>query len=301
VGHPDRPEEGRPLHPRHGGPFGNVYVDLRIQDGTGSLAIDGRLKDGTFEVWGGLISDEGTIEVLDRYFRPERLTFDYPKGGTPIFTGRASTTVVDSLGIASTVWMNLVSVDQETGIEEKGGPWKKVQFRFSTDNPNLGRTEADLLAAIGYSEGNIKNRAYDAIGMQVENRLFRPIIKPIERSMRRYLGFDMVKFSSMFSRNIMDLQTMEAPVFDPRLLLRNSKLILGKSFTPGLMIVYTGEVQNDFRYVLPQHGIGLRHALALEYLLKPELMLELEYTYDNMLLYERREDKRIWLKHVFPF
>jgi hypothetical protein len=119
--------------------------------------------------------------------------------------------------------------------------------------------------------------------------------------MRRYLGFDMVKFSSMFSRNLLDLQTMDTPVFDPRLLLRNSKVTLGKSFTPGFMIVYTGEVQNDFRYVLPQHGIGLRHALALEYLLKPELMLELEYTYDNLLLYERREDKRIWLKHVFPF
>jgi hypothetical protein len=283
------------------GPFGNVYVDLRIQDGTGSLSIDGRLKDGTFQVYGGLVSDEGTIEVLDRYFRPERLTFEYPRGGAPIFTGRASTTVVDSLGIASTVWMNLVSVDKETGIEEKGGPWQKVQFRFSTDNPNLGRSEADLLAAIGYSEGNIRNRAYDAIGMQVENRLFRPIIKPIERGMRRYLGFDMVKFSSMFSRNLLDLQTMDTPVFDPRLLLRNSKVTLGKSFTPGFMIVYTGEVQNDFRYVLPQHGIGLRHALALEYLLKPELMLELEYTYDNLLLYERREDKRIWLKHVFPF
>jgi hypothetical protein len=30
-------------------------------------------------------------------------------------------------------------------------------------------------------------------------------------------------------------------------------------------------------------------------------MLELEYTYDSQLLYRRREDKRIWLKHVFPF
>ncbi|MBN2201978.1 hypothetical protein JW777_08510 [bacterium] len=283
------------------GPFGNVYVDLRIQDGTGSFSLEGCIRDGTFQVYGGLVSDEGTIEVLDRYFRPERLTFEYPRGGSPIFTGRASTTVVDSLGIASTVWMNLVSVDEETGIEEKGGPWKKVQFRFSTDNPNLGRSEADLLAAIGYSEGNIRNRAYDAIGIQVENRLFRPFIKPIERGMRRYLGFDMVKFSSMFSRNLLDLQSMETPVFDPRLLLRNSKVMLGKSFTPGFMIVYTGEVQNDLRYVLPQHGIGLRHALALEYIVKPELMLELEYTYDNLLLYERREDKRIWLKHVFPF
>ena len=56
-----------------------------------------------------------------------------------------------------------------------------------------------------------------------------------------------------------------------------------------------------YRYVYPMHGIGLRHALAVEYAIKPELMLELEYTYDSQLLIQRREDKRIWLRHVFPF
>ena len=280
---------------------GNVYVDLQLQDGFGSFNIDGRLSDNSFQVWGNLVSVEGNIEVLDRYFRPERISFEYPKGGTPIFSGRAYTTVVDSMGVSSTVWLNLVSVDRETGLEEKGGPWSLVQFRFSTDNPNLGRNEADLLAAIGYSENNMKNRAYDALGIQVENRLFRPIFKPIERGLRKYLGFDMVKFSSMFSRNIFEQQTAETPIFDPKLLLRNSKVTLGKSFAPGLMLVYTGEVQNDYRYVYPMHGIGLRHALAVEYAIRPELMLELEYTYDSQLLVQRREDKRIWLRHVFPF
>ena len=280
---------------------GNIYVDLQLQDGFGAFNIDGCLDDDSFQVWGNLVSVEGNIEVLDRYFRPERILFDYPKGGTPLFSGRASTTVVDSLGVSSTVWLNLVSVDRETGLEEKGGPWSRVQFRFSTDNPNLGRNEADLLAAIGYSEGNMKNRAYDALGIQVENRLFRPIFKPLEKGLRKYLGFDMVKFSSMFSRNILEQQTAETPIFDPKLLLRSSKVTLGKSFAPGLMLVYTGEVQNDLRYVYPINGIGLRQSLALEYAIKPELMLEFEYTYDSQLLYQRREDKRIWLRHVFPF
>jgi hypothetical protein len=280
---------------------GNIYVDLQLQDGFGALAIKGRLNDDSFRVWGNLVSVEGNIEVLDRYFRPERIVFDYPMGGTPIFSGRAYTTVVDSMGVSSTVWLNLVSVDQETGLEEKGGPWSRVQFRFSTDNPNLGRNEADLLAAIGYSESNMKNRAYDALGMQVENRLFRPILRPLEKGMRKYLGFDMVKFSSMFSRNLFQQQIAPTPVFDPKLLLRSSKVTLGKSFAPGFMIVYTGEVQNGWRFVYPAHGIGLRHAVALEYAIQPELMLELEYTYDSQLLYQRREDKKIWLRHVFPF
>lgn len=158
-----------------------------------------------------------------------------------------------------------------------------------------------MLASIGYSEISMKNRAYDAIGMQVENRIFRPIFKPLEKGIRRYLGFDMVKFSSMFSRNLFEMQNAQAPVFDPILLLRSSKLTLGKSFFQGLMLVYTGEIQNDFRYRYAFHGIGLRHSLALEYAIKPELLLEMEYTYDNQLLYERRQDKRIWLRHVFPF
>jgi hypothetical protein len=280
---------------------GNIYVDLQLQDGYGALDIAGCLNDDSFQVWGNLVSVEGNIEVLDRYFRPERIIFDYPRGGSPIFSGRAYTTVVDSMGVSSTVWLNLVSVDEETGLEEKGGPWSRVQFRFSTDNPNLGRNEADLLAAIGYSESNMKNRAYDALGMQVENVLFRPIIRPLERGLRKYLGFDMVKFSSMFSRNLFEQQSSATPIFDPKSLLRSSKLTLGKSFAPGFMLLYTGEVQNDFRYVYPMHGIGLRHAVALEYAINPELMLELEYTYDSQLLYQRREDKRIWLKHVFPF
>jgi hypothetical protein len=282
-------------------PFGNVYVDLQVQDGFGGVSINGCLKDHSFLVWGNLVSVEGTLEALDRYFRPERITFDYPKGGSPIFSGRASTTVVDSMGVPSTVWLNLVSVDQKTGIEGREGPLKNVQFRFSTDNPNLGRTEADLLGSIGYSETSMKNRAYDAIGMQVENRIFRPIFKPLEKGMRRYLGFDIVKFSSMFSRNLFEMQNAQAPVFDPILLLRSSKLTLGKSFFQGLMLVYTGEIQNDLGYRYAFHGIGLRHSLALEYAIRPELLLEMEYTYDNQLLYERRQDKRIWLRHVFPF
>jgi hypothetical protein len=282
-------------------PVGNVYVDLKLQDALGGIHLQGNLGDDSFTVWGNLVSSEGAIDALDRYFRPERIEFDYPKGGSPIFSGRAYTVISDSTGIPSTVWLNLVSIDQVTGLEEKQGPWGRVKFRFSSDNPNLGRNEADLLAAIGYSEGDIKNRAYDAIGMQVENRLFRPILRPLEKGMRRYLGFDMVKFSSMFSRNLFEIQNTQMATFDPKWLLRSSKLTLGKSFGSGFMVFYSGEVQNGYGYRFPMIGLGLRHSIALEYAIRPELMLEMEYTYDNQLMYERREDKRIWLRHVFPF
>lgn len=282
-------------------PVGNVYVDLQLQNGIGGIFVEGCLQDETFQVWGNLVSLEGTLEVLDRYFKPERLTFELPRGGAPIFSGRASTTVIDSTGVPSTVWMELVALDKETGTEAKQGPWDKVQFRFYTDNPNLGRTEADLLSALDYSqEKNIKDRAYEAIGMQVENWVFRPLFRPIEKGMRRYLGLDMVKFSSTFSRNFLEWQRLNSPLLDPKWFLQKSKVTLGISVAPGLMLMYSGEVGSGWQYTYPLYGIGLRHAIFLEYIIRPELLLELEYNYDSMLLHERREDKRIFLKHVFP-
>lgn len=282
-------------------PVGNAYVDLKLQDGMGGIFIEGCLEDQTFQVWGNLVSVEGTLEVLDRYFKPERLTFDYPRGGSPIFSGRASTTVIDSTGVPSTVWLELVALDRETGAEKKQGPWDKVQFQFSTDNPNLGRTEADLLSLLDYSQGkNIKDRAYEAIGVQVENWVFRPLFRPIEKGMRRYLGLDMVKFSSTFSRNFLEWQRLNAPILDPQWFLQKSKVTLGISVAPGLMLMYSGEVGSGLSYTSPMYGIGLRHAIFVQYIIRPELLLELEYDYDSMLLHERREDKRIFLKHVFP-
>jgi hypothetical protein len=281
--------------------LGNVFVDLRLQDEYGHFRMKGIIEDGSLQTWGDLVSTEGTVDVLDLYFRPERIEFDLPQGASPIISGRAYTTVTDSLGMHSTVWLNLTAIDQETGMERQIGPWKNVQFRFSTDNPNLGRTEADLLAALGYSTENLADRAYDALGMQLENLVFRPIFRPLERSIRRHLGLDVVRLSSMFSRNIFRMQNVEEPTFDPRILLRSTKLTLGKYLAPGLFLTYSGEVQSDWAFQYPTQGIGFRHALSLEYVIRSDLMLQMEYTYDSQLLSDRREDKRIWLRHVFPF
>jgi len=285
-----------------GSPLGNVYMDLKLMDGFGSLRFQGIIQERTFQVWGNLVSTEGHLDALDHYFRPERITFDYPRGAEdPIISGRTFTTVIDSMGMPSTVWLSLTSVEDATGLEREGGPWSKIQFRFSTDNPNLGRTEADLMAALGYSVESIKDRAYDALGMRVENLVFRPIFRPLERGIRRHLGLDVVRLSSMFSRNIVQLRTADGVGFDPKFLLRSAKLTVGKYLAPGLFIIYAGQVQNGLGFRYLTHGLGFRHAVTLEYTIRPDLLLQMEYTYDSQLLSDRREDKRIWIRHVFPF
>jgi len=192
-------------------------------------------------------------------------------------------------------------VDYASGLEKQGGGWNNIIFRFSTDNPNLARNEADLLEAMGYSTNHIKERAYDALGLQVENLVFRPIFRPLEREMRRYLGLDVVRFSSKFSSNLIQLQTVEQPIFDPKFLFRSSRLTLGKYLAPGVFVTYSGQLQTAWKYQYHDEGLGFRHALSLEYTFRPDLFLEMEYTYDSKLLYDRREDKRIWIRHVFPF
>lgn len=283
-------------------PMGNVYADLQLRDGHGGINLQGIIRDKDYQVWGDLVSTEGSLEALDHLFRPERITFDYPKGSRdPIITGRTFTTVIDSLGMPSTVWLTMISTDEVSGLEKQGGPWKKIQFRFSTDNPNLARSEADLLAALGYSSSYMKDRAYDAIGLQLENLFFRPLIRPLERGLRRHLGLDVVRFSSMFSRNIIQLQMGDRLGFDPWHLFRSARLTLGKYLTRGLFITYSGKIHNMVGFQYPQSGVGFRHAIALEYSIRPDLFLEMEYTYDSQLLSDRREDKRIWLRHIFPF
>lgn len=283
-------------------PLGNIYTDLKLRDKYGELCVQGIPQDGTLQVWGNLMSNEGTLEILDHYFRPEQITFDYPKGATnPILSARAHTTIIDSTGMPATVWLTVSALDVETGLESKAGDWENIQFRFTTDNPNLGRSEADLLAALGYSSENIKDRAYDALGMQVDNIVFRPLLRPIERTIRRHLGLDVVRFSSMFSRNLVQLRNMNELDFDPRILFRSSKVILGKYLAPGLFLTYSGQVQTGPGFRYHTHGLGFRHALIMDYSIRPDLFLEMEYTYDSQLLSDRREDKRIWIRHIFPF
>ncbi|MCJ7813614.1 hypothetical protein MUP95_09905, partial [bacterium] len=168
------------------------------------------------------------------------ITLNYPRGAdNPIVSGRIYTTVVDSMGMSSTIWLAVTSLDDATGLEKEEGAWNQIQFKFSTSNPNLGRSEADLLAALGYSTEDFKDRAYDALGMRVENLVFRPLFRPLEREIRRYLGLDVVRLSSMFSRNIVQLQTMDNVEFDPKFLLRSTKLTLGKSIAHGLFLIYS--------------------------------------------------------------
>ncbi len=294
----------------------NVYVDLIVDAGVSGLEFKGVISDKSFGVTGSLESSRGNVEYLDLDFQVVKAGAEFdmdmsPKSEVefdkssllPIVYGEARTTVTDSTGYPYFVYLTLLTVDNETGHTLKRGRLGEVIFQLSSDNPNLGNSEGELLASLGYSISNMPKVATDLIGISTDNLIFRPLFRPVERQLERTLGLDMVRFSSRLTRNLIEMNLKDEPnfQFDSKLfLLRSSKLMVGKYLAQRLFLLYTGQLEAGMHYRYQQEGFGFRHTLGLEYRINPSLLLQMEYDYDSLLLWQK-EDKRIMLRHSFPF
>jgi len=282
-------------------PLANFEINLKLQDEFGGIYLNGCIEQDNLQVWGKLVSIEGVIDVLGHYFRPERITFDYPQGADePILTGRAYTTVVDSLGMRSTVWLAINTAEQTNGFAAVDAPWSNTQFRFYTNDPDVTRTNTEVLSLLESTEKGLRGHAYEALGLQVENYILGPIIKPVEREIRRSFGLDLFHFSYMFGRNFFRPGSRDQRLIDTNSLIQRTKLTVGKYLGPNIFLTYSGQIQSGL-LVYPDYGLGFKHSLSLEYMIHSDLFLQMEYTYNSLLLSDRQVDTRIWIRHVFPF
>jgi len=83
-------------------------------------------------------------------------------------------------------------------------------------------------------------------------------------------------------------------------LFRSTQVMVGKFLSNNLYFLYSGQLEAGRNLQYQERGIGIRHSFDLEYRILPNLLLELQYNYDSLLL-SNREDKRIQLKHSFVF
>jgi hypothetical protein len=293
------------------GALDQVYVNLQIEENWGRLEFTKQIEDETFEIEGQARSTAGFLEYLDMNFRVQEAGVEFDHGSIfPVVYGEARTTVTDSLGIPSQVILTLQTVDRtmdQNSVddivkqEDQRARWDQIRFKLTTDNPNLGSTEAQILASLGYSTATLQDKAFDAIGISTENILFRPLYRPVERQLETLLGLDYVRFSSRFTRNLISFNLNDNPELNSRLsLLRSTKVIVGKYLANRIFLQYTGQVEAGIDYRYSEKNIGLRHTFGLEYRISPKLLLELEYDYNSMM-YENHDDKRIVLRHWFPF
>lgn len=279
-----------------------VFVNLLIDSGTGWLDFSGIIEDSTFYIEGNLESSAGNVDYLDFDFRIEKAGIEFDKSTLfPIAYGQAKAIIADSLGTRNYIYLTLLLEDEISHQTQPRGRWEKINFQLSTDNPNIGRTDAEILASLGYFGENIKEKARDIIGISTDNLILRPIYRQVERTLERTFNLDLVRFSSRFTRNLIDMNVGDEDYVNKNsklYLLRSSRLIIGKYLTDNLFLSYTGQLEAGLQYYPHGEGLGLNHSLGLEYRINPNLLLEMEYNYNSFLLH--REEKRIFLRHSFP-
>ena len=293
-----------------------VYLDLIVDGGVGGVQFSGVIENNTFGVVGALESSRGNVEYLDLDFQilkagvefdmnsPRNPGLDFDKTTLlPIIYGEARTTITDSTGFPYYINLTLLTVDKTTGHKLKRGRLGEMVFQLSTDNPNLGDTEGELLASLGYSTSNLPRMASEIIGISTDNLIFRPLFRPFERQLERTLRLDMVRFSSRFTRNLIEMNLRDERNFtiDSRLfLLRSTKLIVGKYIFDKFFLLYTGQLDAGIDYRYQHEGFGFRHTLGLEYRLSPSVLFQMEYDYNSLLLMQK-DDKKFMIRHSFPF
>jgi hypothetical protein len=280
-----------------------VWINAQIDPEVSELYLTGVIQDETFRILGNVRSTRGTIEYLDLNFSVEEFGAEFDRSSIyPIVYGRARTTITDTLGFPSNIYLTLYVYDRESKQELERGRWSEdLRFRLSSDNPLIGTTEGQILAALGYSVQTIRTRAADLIGIGTEHLLFRPLFRPFERKLERLLGLDMVRIRSRFARNVMDINALLEAQIDPRyLIFRSTQIMIGKYLTDNLYLAYSGMLEAGLDPKYQEKGIGFKHSFDLEYRISPNLLLELQYNYDSLLLLQK-EDKRIQLRHSFVF
>ena len=284
-------------------PLDNVYVNIGVDDNISALEFTGVISDSSFRTEGHGESTRGNIEYLDLNFRVEKFGVDFDKNDLwPIVSGRAWTVFTDSTNFPQNIYLSLHTKNEETGEEFSGGRWENVYFKLSSDNPNYGDSQAQILAALGYSLETVGARATEAVGTATDNRLFRPLFRPFERRLERHLGLDIVRLSSRLTRNFIEYNlNLGSQSFESRLALwRNTKLTLGKYLSDDLYFLYNGQIEAGIDYRYQDRGYGLRHILGMEYRVNPTLLLQMELDYNTLLLRDKL-DRKLWLRHSFVF
>ncbi len=280
-----------------------LYANLMIDSGVGGLDFSGVIEDSSFRVEGKLECTEGIVEYLDFDFRIEKAGIEFDRSTLiPMVYGQAKAAIADSMGNPNYIYLTLLLNDEPSGFRQTKGRWGNIQFQMTTDNPNIGLNEAEILASMGYSGDNIRAKATDIIGISTDNLLFRPLLRPFERQLERTFNLDMVRVSSRFARNLIEMnlwrekENLTNP-YSKLYLLRSTRLMIGKSLADRLFLSYTGELESGLNYHIHGEELGLKHTLGLEFRINPSLLLEMEYNYNSFLL--DREDKRIFLRHTF--
>lgn len=277
-----------------------AYVNMEIDPENSVLNFSGVMRDSTFRIKGKVESTRGEFEYIDLTFRVQKFGAEFNQNSLyPLVYGKAWTVVRDSSNVPSDVYLTLYTVD-DLNQEISKGPWDRITIKLSSEYGGYEETQGQVMASLGYTSENVQDQARKAVGYTTDRFLFRPIMRPLERQLERTLGLDVVRFSYAITRNFLDANFNNEQLRTSLALLRSSRLILGKYVTDDIYLLYTGELKAGIDYQFQNKGVGLQHVLGLEYRLNSHWLFQMEYDY-NSLLNTQKDDKKVWLRHSFPF
>lgn len=261
----------------------------------------------SFRISGSVESTRGTIEYLDLTFRVDKFGAVWDKSELqPVLSGKAWATVPDSLNYSRDVYLKMYARDPVTGVKSNRGRMEDIYFDLESDYPIEyladDHSRVHLLAALGISLNDVQGQATDMLTSSADKVLLQQIMRPLERQLERSLGLDIVRLNSRFTRNFLQMSEGNLQSELALALLRSTKLTIGKYLSNRMYLLYTGQVAAwplNYGYTGPT--IGLRHTFGFEYRINPTLLLQMEYDYNSTMADQWKEDKRIWLRHSFPF
>jgi len=300
----------------------NVNAEITVDESSEGLHFSGIINKGTFKPIGGLESTRGRLEYLDQNFKVDRFALEFSQyKDLPDVSGRAWTTIRDSVGaVPKTIYLQLYTLDSKTGQTKQSGDWHDFKFKLVSADPTIGETQEQVLAYLGYSVENFREKATNVGGALTEKYLIRPLLRPIERVLERSLGMDLVRFNSSIARNLfyssvgrqINSQESSNPLVNPLsgdlpylFLMSSSEVTVGKYLNEDIYLTYTGQLVS--LYDNTESGFDFNHSLGLEYRFYRNVLVEFEwdrellgyYNFENQRQY--LEDFKIRLRHSFSF
>ncbi|MCL5019315.1 MAG: translocation/assembly module TamB domain-containing protein, partial [Patescibacteria group bacterium] len=287
----------------------DIYIRVDLDNGGQGLWFTGAIEDGSFAINGKVTSSRGRLEFLDMNFRVQYINATFDKYNQfPEVAGRARTTIRDSTGIPRDVYAVIYSKDSRTGGELQNVKWENLKFRLVMDKPleslpGVEQSQEDILRLLGYSTQDFAKKAPDVAGLKADNALFRPFLRPMERSIKSLFQLDQVDIRPNIGRNLThnliaggygrygDLGGVGQALF------QSSYLILGKYLSNDFYFTYTGQLASGYN-VHDREVLGINHLIGVEYRVGPGILLQLEYD-RQFNKFRNKEDTRFWIRRYF--
>jgi hypothetical protein len=300
----------------------NVNTELFVDESSPGLHFKGILSNNTFRVSGKVSSSRGRLEYLDQTFRVDHFQAEFTENSLyPFISGQAWTTIRDSIGaVPKTIYLKLYAVDPETRQEKQQGSLENFKFKLVSADPQIGEDQERVLSYLGFSVGNLREKATSVGGAVTEKYIFRPLFRPIERAIEKSLGIDFVRINSNIAKNLFFTSIgygsknfgKNQPLINPfnspipyLFLIQSSEVTLGKYLTQNLYLSYTGQLVSVYDKTKPTFDIN--HSFGIEYRFLRNILLEFEYDRELMGYYkvpnqkQYLEDFKIRLRHSFTF